>query len=179
MASSSAPWTGNKPRRLHAPLDLDTPKSTPLPGTTPKWPGHEYGSTLVPAKDPSTPGLPGNVRRSRAELESLRDDAARQFHTGADAQLHREIDVRRPAAAAEGVWAVASWLLGEVLYAPLSGERYEYPYTERQVGLERTHARDCIEGNDWPDVDADYAAGVRYTVGWAIWPDEERPVPAA
>ncbi|MFD4143053.1 hypothetical protein [Streptomyces sp. NPDC058572] len=93
--------------------------------------------------------------------------------------MHVEADVRRSAAAAHGVWAVAAWLLGELQAAPISQEWHEYPYTSRQVGLERTHARDCIEGNDWPDVDPDYAAGVRYTVGWAFWPDEERPVPAA
>src|SRR5690606_31389643 len=80
MASNSDPW---RPRRLHPPIDdLLPPAGKPgiLPGVTPSWPGHEYGPTPVPAPAPSIPGLPEGVRRTRAELEALRDDAARQFH---------------------------------------------------------------------------------------------------
>ncbi|MER5511540.1 hypothetical protein ABT052_40445 [Streptomyces sp. NPDC002766] len=93
-------------------------------------------------------------------------------------EAHDDYRVRRPFAAAQGVWAVAAWLLGELQSAPISGETHDYPYTKREVGKESVHARDCIEGNDWPDLDRDYAAAVDYTVGWAFWPDEERPVPA-
>ncbi|WP_393101430.1 hypothetical protein [Streptomyces sp. LN325] len=90
-----------------------------------------------------------------------------------------EYRVRRTATAAQGVWAAVAWLLGELQNAPISGETHDYPYTAHQVGDERTHAIDCLEGNDWPDVDRDYAAGVKYTVGWAMWTwEERRPVPA-
>lgn len=181
MASSSE-HDGHGPRRLHQSIGdvLRTPeRPQPAAGTTPQWPGHEYGPTPVPAKAPGTPGLPEGVRRSRQELESIRDDAAREFHASDDARVHVEVEVRQAKAAAHGVWATAAWLLGELQAAPISQEWYEYPYTNRQVGLERTHARDRIDGNDWPDVDRDYAAGVQYTVGWSFWPDEERPVPPA
>jgi hypothetical protein len=182
MASNSDPW---RPRRLHPSVSDVLPVSerpTIAPGATPQWPGHEYGPTPVPAPPPSTPGLPGGVRRTRAELEALRDDAAREFHAGENARVEVDEDdqVRRPVTAAQGVWAVAAWLLGELQNAPVSGETHDYPYTNRQVGAERTHAIDRLEGNDWPDVDRDYAAGVKYTVGWAMWTwEERRPVPAA
>ncbi|MEJ8662289.1 hypothetical protein [Streptomyces sp. MS1.AVA.4] len=183
MASNSDSW---RPRRLHPPIDdVMPPPGKPgiLPGVTPSWPGHEYGPTPVPAPAPTTLGLPGGVRRTREELEALRDDAARQFHAGEHARVQLDEDdeyhVRRPAAAAQGVWAVAAWLLGELQNAPISGETHDYPYAKRDVGKESVHARDCMEGNDWPDVDRDYAAAVDYTVGWAFWPDEERPVPKA
>ncbi|MDT0478028.1 hypothetical protein RM863_38525 [Streptomyces sp. DSM 41014] len=184
MASNSDPW---RPRRLHPSFEDVMPpasgKPSILPGVTPSWPGHEYGPTPIPAPAPSTPGLPGGVRRTREELEALRDDAAREFHASEHARVQLEEDaeyqVRKPARAAQGVWAVAAWLLGELQNAPISGEIHDYPYTKREVGAESVHARDCIEGNDWPDLDRDYAAGVDYTVGWAFWPDQERPVPAA
>ncbi|MDX2843666.1 hypothetical protein PV377_32795 [Streptomyces ipomoeae] len=184
MASNSDPW---RPRRLHPPIDdLLPPAGKPgiLPGVTPSWPGHEYGPTPVPAPAPSIPGLPEGVRRTRAELEALRDDAARQFHAGEHARVQLdededEYDVRRPAPFAQGVWAVVAWLLGELQNAPISGETHDYPYTVRQVGREKTHARDCLEGNDWPDVDRDYALGVREAVRWALFEWKSRPVPPA
>ena len=90
----------------------------------------------------------------------LRTDAAREFHAGEHARVQLDEDedeyrVRRPASFAQGVWVVSAWLLGELQNAPISGETHDYPYTARQVGDERTHARDCLEGNDWPDVDRD------------------------
>ncbi|MCP8709466.1 hypothetical protein [Streptomyces sp. AC04842] len=185
MASNSDPW---RPRRLHPSIEDVMPpatgKPTILPGVTPSWPGHEYGPTPIPAPAPSTPGLPGGVRRTRAELEALRDDAARQFHAGEHARVQLdededEYDVRRPASFAQGVWAVAAWLLGELQNAPISGETHDYPYTPLQVGDEKTHARDCLEGNDWPDVDRDYALGVRDAVRWASFDWKSRPVPPA
>lgn len=184
MASNSeSSW---RPRRLHPSIEdvLPVPEHpTILPGVTPSWPGHEYGPSPIPAPAPSTPGLPGGVRRTREELESLRDDAAREFQAGEHARVQLEgsagYHVREPSRVARGAWAVAAWLLGELPNAPISGETHDYPYTNLQVGDERTHARDCLEGNDWPDVDRDYAVGVEYTVGWAFWPDEHRPVPAA
>ncbi|MFE4777837.1 hypothetical protein [Streptomyces sp. NPDC056713] len=172
-----------RPRRLHPSIEdvLPVPGNpTIAPGATPSWPGHEYGPTPVPAPKPSTPGLPGGVRRTRAELEALRDDAARQYHAGEQAQVEVDEDdhrVRHPAAAAHGVWAVAAWLLGELQNAPISGETYEYPFTKREFGRESVHARDCLEGNDWPDLDKDYAAGVKAAVGWAFWDWKTRPVP--
>ncbi|KJK34533.1 hypothetical protein UK15_35570 [Streptomyces variegatus] len=90
-----------------------------------------------------------------------------------------EYDVRRPASFAQGVWAVAAWLLGELQNAPISGETHDYPYTVRQVGREQTHARDCLEGNDCPDVDRDYALGVREAVRWVLFEWKTRPVPPA
>ncbi|SMQ21975.1 hypothetical protein SAMN06272771_7704 [Streptomyces sp. Ag82_O1-12] len=90
-----------------------------------------------------------------------------------------EYDVRRPGTFAQGVWAVVAWLLGELENAPISGETHDYPYTVRQVGREQTHARDCLEGNDWPDVDRDYALGVREAVRWALFEWKNRPVPPA
>ncbi|WP_158839127.1 hypothetical protein [Streptomyces sp. NRRL S-1022] len=185
MASSSeSQW---HPRRLHPPVSdvLPVPeRPTIAPGATPSWPGHEYGPTRIPTPAPSTPGLPGGVRRTREELEALRDDAARQFHVGEQAlvQLDEdedEYDVSRPAWFAQGVWAVTAWLLGELQNAPISGEVHDYPYTVRQVGLEKTHAIDRLEGNDWPDVDRDYALGVREAVRWALFVGKARPVPAA
>ncbi|MFF8432432.1 hypothetical protein ACF07Y_46440 [Streptomyces sp. NPDC016566] len=183
MASTSDPW---RPRRLHPPVSdvLPAPEHpTIAPGATPSWPGHEYGPTPVPPPVPSTPGLPEGVRRTRTELEALRDDAAREFHAGEHARVQLDEDdeyqVRRPAVAAQGVWAVAAWLLGELQSAPISGETHEYPYTALQVGDEKTHAIDCLQGSDWPDVDHDYAAGVRHTVGWAFWDWKARPVPPA
>jgi hypothetical protein len=77
------------------------------------------------------------------------------------------------------VWAASAWLLGELQNAPISGEAYDYPYTKREVGAESVHARDCLEGNDWPDVDRDYAAGVQQAVKWSMWHWKARPVPAA
>lgn len=88
-----------------------------------------------------------------------------------------EYQVRRPAFFAQSVWGVIAWLLGELQNAPISGETHDYPYTVRQVGLEKTHAIDCLEGNDWPDVDRDYALGVRDTVRWALSDWKKRPVP--
>ncbi|MCX4707163.1 hypothetical protein [Streptomyces sp. NBC_01373] len=182
MASNSDPW---RPRRLHPSIEdvLPVPERPAiLPGVTPSWPGHEYGPTPVPAPAPSTPGLPEGVRRTRAELEALRDDAALQFHAGEHARVQLdedEYDVRRPASFAQGVWAVAAWLLGELQNAPISGETHDYPYTKREVGRESVRAEDCVEGNDWPDVDRDYAAGVKQAVGWTFWDWKERPVPAA
>ncbi len=154
-----------------------------LPGVTPSWPGHEYGPTPIPAPTPSTSGLPEGVHRTREELEALRDDAARQFHAGEHARVQLDEDedeyhVRRAASFAQGVWAVAAWTLGELQNAPISGETYGYPYTVRQVGLEKTHAVDRLEGNDWPDVDPDYALGVRDAVRWALFDWKNRPVPA-
>lgn len=90
-----------------------------------------------------------------------------------------EYHVRRPASFAQGVWVVAAWLLGELQNAPISGETHDYPYTALQVGDERTHARDRLEGNDWPDADPDYALGVRDAVRWALFDWKNRPVPAA
>ncbi|MGW2426033.1 hypothetical protein ACWC0C_43655 [Streptomyces sp. NPDC001709] len=87
--------------------------------------------------------------------------------------------MRRPAAAAQGVWAVVAWLLGELQNAPISGETYDYPYTKREVGRESVRAQDCVEGNDWPDIDRDYAAAVDYTVGWVFFDWKKRPVPLA
>lgn len=161
-----------------------TGKPTILPGVTPFWPGHEYGPTPVPTPAPSTPGLPGGVRRTRAELEALRDDATREFHVGEHARVQLdededEYDVRRPGTFAHGVWAVAAWLLGELHNAPISGETHDYPYTVRQVGREETHAVDRLEGNDWPDVEQDYALAVRDTVRWATSTWKNRPVPPA
>ena len=94
-------------------------------------------------------------------------------------QLDEDHHIRRPAAAAQGVWAVAAWLLGELQNAPISGETYDYPYTKREVGRESVRAQDCVEGNDWPDVDRDYAAAVDHTVGWAFFDWKKRPVPPA
>ncbi|WP_306324156.1 MULTISPECIES: hypothetical protein [unclassified Streptomyces] len=175
----------SRPRRLHRPIDDLMPAPKPkgiAPGATPSWPGHEYGPTPMPKPQPDLPGMPGGVRRTRPELEALRDDAARQSRAGEHAQVRIEDDdhrVRRAAAAAHGVWTVAGWLLGELPNAPISGETLDYPYTVLEVGRERTHARDCLEGNDWPDLDRDYAVGVKAAVAWAIWEWKDRPVPSA
>ncbi len=183
MASNSDPW---RPRQLHPSIEDAMPpatgKPTILPGVTPSWPGHEYGRTPIPAPAPSTPGLPGGVLRTRAELEALRDDAARQFHAGEPARVQLdedEYEVRRPGTFAQGVWAVSACLLGELQSAPISGETHDYPYTVRQVGREEIHGVDRLEGNDWPDIDRDYALAVRDTVRWATSAWKNRPVPPA
>ncbi|MGW7222454.1 hypothetical protein [Streptomyces sp. NPDC054826] len=187
MASSSDPWSERR-QAPHGPVDpsqrsvseiLGTPeRPTILPGATPQWPGHEYGNT-VPPKPAPIPGVPGAVRRQRAELEALRDDAARQYHAGEAARVQVYANHRKEAAVAQGVWAAAAWLLGELQASPISREAYTYPYTAREVGREETRARDCIERNAWHEVDEDYAAGVLHGLEWATSTEKQRPVPTA
>src|SRR5690606_40006684 len=116
MASSSDPWSERR-QSPHGPVDpsqrsvsqiLGTPeRPTILPGATPQWPGHEYGNTVPPRPEP-IPGVPGAVRRQRAELEALRDDAARQYHAGEAARVQVYANHRKEAAVAQGVWAAAA-----------------------------------------------------------------------
>ncbi|MFJ2477218.1 hypothetical protein ACIOWI_30300 [Streptomyces sp. NPDC087659] len=185
MATSSDPWS-ERPQALHRPAEppqrsiseiLGTPeRPTILPGATPQWPGHEYGTTYVPPKPEPIPGVPGAVRRQRAELEDLRDDAARQYRAGDAARVEVYANHRKDAAVAQGVWAATSWLLGELEASPISQETHEYPYTAREVGREETRALDCVERNAWQDVDEDYGAGVLSALEWATSTSRPRPV---
>ncbi|MEU4359287.1 hypothetical protein [Streptomyces virginiae] len=177
MASNA--WNEQPPRRSVSEI-LGTPEQPQiLPGATPQWPGHEYGTPQAPPKPEAIPGVPGAVRRQRQELESLRDDAARQYHAGDAAQVEVYANHRKEAAVAQGVWAAAAWLLGELQSSPVSREAYTYPYTAREVGREKTRALDCIERNAWTDVDEDYGAGVLHALDWATSTTKKRPVPAA
>jgi hypothetical protein len=131
-----------------------------------------------PPRVTAVPDLPGAVRRTREELERLRDDALRQRDAGEQARVSVYANFRKEAALAEGVWAAARWLLGERPTSPISNEPNEYPFVPRVVGRERTRALDCLERNAWTDIDEDYAAGVWHTIGWAFQrSDTPRPVP--
>ncbi|TFE54687.1 hypothetical protein E3E14_07080 [Streptomyces sp. ICN441] len=185
MASSSDPWS-ERPQAPHRPAEppqrsiseiLGTPERPKiLPGVTPSWPGHEYGTNSAPPRHEPIPGVPGAVRRQRAELEALRDDAARQYRAGDAARVEVYANHRKDAAVAHGVWAAAAWLLGELEASPISQETYAYPYTAREVGREETRALDCVERNAWRDVDEDYGAGVLSALEWATSTSRPRPV---
>lgn len=185
MASSSNPWS-ERPEATHRPAEppqrsiseiLGTPeRPTILPGATPQWPGHEYGTNAAPPRREPIPGVPGAVRRQRAELEALRDDAASQCRAGDAARVEVYANHRKDAAVAQGVWAAAAWLLGELEASPICQETYAYPYTAREVGREKTRALDCVERNAWQDVDEDYGAGVLSALEWATSTSRPRPV---
>src|SRR5690606_16982212 len=115
MASSSDPWSERR-QAPHGPVDPSQRSVSEILGTP-----------------------------ERPEPEPLRDDAARKDHAGEAARAQVYANHRKEAAVAQGVWAAAAWLLGELQASPISREAYTYPYTAREVGREETRARDCIE----------------------------------
>lgn len=132
-----------------------------------------------PPSSPPAPVVPGGVERTREELEQLRDEAAAELSkpepwitivTAVPGKQAREL--------LRAVQDTTRWLLGECPNAPISGETYDYPYTVRQVGRERTHADDAFNRLAWHHVTRDYAEGVDYTLGWAFADyDGPRPQP--
>ncbi|WP_431684158.1 hypothetical protein [Kitasatospora sp. KL5] len=194
MNASPGPWE-------IGPVPPGTGGAFHLPPPTPRQPytvpaGAPPMPSAPPVYSPSEPAprdaVPEGVIRTRAELESLRDDALEMLEAGHNDDF-RIMWVAGPhdlREALRGILNAARWLLGETTSMPIMDERPERERRERrggndpdenglptkgQIFYERRDAEEAEEG--FIRLQRYYAGGVRKTLSWATYEHEDDPRP--
>jgi len=169
VTGSEWPTSGSVPSRP-GPFQVTVPQAPPRPpySVPPGTPPRPVSPPAAPATAAVPTDVPQGVIRTRAELESLRDDARRLLDTPGPHFELPWLDSRFDHDGISGVLNAVTWLLGERELAPISNDLREQVLPPiREIGRESIRAEDCIYRRKWTELTEWYGGGVLRTLDWA------------